>query len=133
MKKPTFVNSLIQRPKNHLSICSAQIASVLLIPRGFACGLCAKQFEREQDAWGCVSSDALKLTDFPLVSLTTHQNCYYQCFLCARIFVNAQDAALCTSHHLPNISLPVELNSHLQHLIDNTLNGQRVSKRERFR
>ena len=133
MKKPTFVHSLIQRPKNHLSICSAQIASVLLIPSGFSCGLCAKQFERELDAWGCVCQDALKLTSFPLISLTNYQNCYYQCFLCSRIFVNAQDAALCTAHHLPNVSLPIELNNHLQTLIDNALNGQRINKREKFR
>ena len=130
MKNFPSLHSLIMTPDNDLSFHKDQLAHVLKLPHGYICGMCGKQYTSLSLAWECVTNDTLKFSSFPVTEINNHEGCIIHCLLCGKNYVNAEDAALCTSHDLQHTELPLLLSEHLNAMVIETLKGQKITKRE---
>jgi hypothetical protein len=130
MKKEFSFKSYLSTPSRDWSVHTDRLARAILTNRGPLCGMCGHSYSHMEEAWHCVTKDVALLQSFPVNRVNSHDSCSIPCLLCGKIFVNAQDAALCLSHDLQSASLPPELMEHLSAMALSELKGVKISKRE---
>lgn len=126
LKKPILRTSPMQR-----------ICQVLKGPKCYICGLCGKRFEKEKDAWLCLTKNGLSINSLPVFAQKGGYSQTYFCLLCAKSYSNQQDAALCSLKDLQISTFPKILENHLFSLftdiVENTHNTKRSSLTNRKR
>lgn len=108
---PRNIQIHLKAPSGRLSPMQ-RLCRVMKGPGCYVCGLCGRRYTNPQDAWKCLTNNALKIDSLPVIATSSNTQTYL-CLLCGKTYTNQEDAALCLIRDLQITSFPKVIGDHL--------------------
>ena len=77
-----------------------RLCRVMKGPGCYVCGLCGRRYTNANDAWKCLTSNALNINSLPVIA-TSNNTQTYLCLLCGKTYTNQEDTVLCVIRRSP--------------------------------
>lgn len=127
---PKNIQSFLKAPSGQLSPMQ-RLCRVMKGPGCYVCGLCGRRYTNPNDAWKCLTSNALNINSLPVIA-TSNNTQTYLCLLCGKTYTNQEDTALCVIRDLQASHFPKVLGDHFHSLFSALAEKAEKSKRDKL-
>ena len=127
---PRNIQSFLKPSAGSLSPMQ-RLCRVMKGPGCYVCGLCGKRFTNPNNAWKCLTNNALNIQSLPVMA-TKNNTQTYMCLLCGKTYTNQEDTALCVIRDLQVSRFPKVLGDHLHNLFSSLAEKAEKTKRDKL-
>ncbi len=127
---PKKIQSFLKAPSSQLSPMQ-RLCRVMKGPGCYVCGLCGRKYSNPNDAWKCLTSNALNINSLPVIATSSNTQTYL-CLLCGKTYANQEDTALCIIRDLQASRFPKVLGDHFHSLFSALAEKAEKSKRDKL-